>query len=219
MNLLLFSLNFLLTFFSIGVNPELSYNTRKEILFKTTHDSSSLKESISDNASAYKFSIEVKNLDSAVLKVNRLLQRVNGKIIEISKSDSLFKKGLNYTIYLPMDQLDSFKSEILKHAIRINNSYTPENQLVEEISKIQSSLDTLNLKLKHQPILKRFAIVKLNIYKVLPKPDHFWRDFGTGLSGAGLALFKFAMILLKAWPIILLLIIIGYFGKFRYKPK
>ncbi len=87
----------------------------------------------------------------------------------------------------------------------------------KELETVRSDIESMEARMKLLGNQTQYASLQLNFYVVKSDVPNFWRGVGQGLAGGWMALMKFALILIRAWPFVLILSVILYFGRKRFK--
>ena len=192
--------------FITSCNPDIGENEAHTI-GKELNAETKNEESLSTDLV---LSLNSSDIESTQTRIHELILNYHGNIYNERYRDTISKKELSLIISLAITSIDSFLPELTK--LKTINNVNTDKSLALQTLKIKEQV-------KQLPTNQRFASIKLILVQEIQQAGHFWRDLGTGISGAGLALLRFALLLLKAWPVILLLLFIGYLGKFRFKAK
>ncbi|HMV24829.1 MAG TPA: DUF4349 domain-containing protein [Saprospiraceae bacterium] len=104
--------------------------------------------------------------------------------------------------------------ELLAKAKNVNEMLSIERELAtvrEEIESREARLKLLNNQ-------SSYSTLNLTIYEIVNQSPGFVRSAGQALAGGWFAMIKFALFLLRIWPFVLILAVVLYFGKKRFRP-
>lgn len=105
--------------------------------------------------------------------------------------------------------------ELLAKAKNVNEMLAIERELANVREDIEAKEGRIKL-LENQSSL---STLNLTVYQVSNKTPGFMRSAGQALVGGWFAMIKFALFLLRMWPFLLVLSLILYFGKKRFRPQ
>lgn len=89
----------------------------------------------------------------------------------------------------------------------------------KELEKVRADIESMEGRMKLLGNQTEYASLQLNYYVVRSEVPNFWRGVGQGLAAGWMALIKFALILIRAWPFVLILSVILYFGRKRFTKR
>lgn len=86
-----------------------------------------------------------------------------------------------------------------------------------ELAKVREEIEAMGGRIKFLQNQSSLSTLKLTMYQISIKSTSFMRTAGQALAGGWLAVVKFALFLLRIWPFILVLVVVLYFGKKRFR--
>jgi len=112
-------------------------------------------------------------------------------------------------------ELESTYINLLKQTHNVNEVLNIE----KELSVVRGDIEFMEARLKYLTSQIRFSTIEISCYEVIHANSNLWKQISLGITGGWFALIKFVIFLFRAWPLLILLFIILYFRKRRYRNK
>lgn len=88
-----------------------------------------------------------------------------------------------------------------------------------ELEKVRSDIESMENRIKLLGNQSSYSTLQLTIYEIKNESPNIWRGVGQALAGGWMAMMKFALILIRLWPVLIGLVVILYFGKKRFRNQ
>lgn len=112
-------------------------------------------------------------------------------------------------------ELEKTYLNLLKEAHNVSEIMSIE----KELATVRSDIESMESNLKYLNTQVRYATVDISCYQLIRPNSNLWKEISLGITGGWYAIIKFVILLFRAWPLLILIFILVYFGKRRTKYK
>jgi hypothetical protein len=189
--------------------------------------------------------MEVKNLQNSRSEIKKLTTEFNAYISNESQSENETRNEANFTIRIPFNsyvKIDvsnltavDITEEFIDIEARLKTKKALESRYLgllsqtknvseiinieSELEKVRSDIESMESRIKLLGNQSSYSTLQLTIYEIKNESPNIWRGVGQALAGGWMAMMKFALILIRLWPVLIGLVVILYFGKKRFRNQ
>ncbi len=157
--------------------------------------------------------VPVRSIDSIINEILLLAIKVDTRTLNTL---DLTEDNININARLKTKrELEKTYQNLLKQTHNVSEVMSIE----KELSTVRGDIESMEARLKYLNTQIRFASIALSCYEISYPNSSLWKDISLITTGLWIALVKFVILLFRAWPLLILMFILLYFRKRKYRNK